>query len=304
MLSGTRAFSRATASDTMAAILRDQPPELSGPGPGVPAPLARVVRHCLEKNRDQRFQTARDVAFALGEASGPPPVELAAPPRPKRTRLLLGAAALLVVVAAAAVIVARSRPHGAGAAPKRIAVLPFENIGAAEDDYFADGIADEIRGKLTTLPGIEVIARGSSAPYKGSTKTPQQIARELDASYLLTATVRWQKSGSASRVHVTPELVEGKAAGPASSRWQQPFDAALTDVFQVQADIAARVAEALGVQLAAGQQKQLSVKPTQNLAAYDAFLKGQEVWKGLAVGDPPGVRKALEFYEQAAALDP
>ena len=71
--------------------------------------------------------------------------------------------------------------------------MPFENLGAAEDDYFADGIADEVRGKLTSLPGLQVIARGSSTPYKKTTKTPKQIAEELDVGYLLTATVRWEK---------------------------------------------------------------------------------------------------------------
>ena len=83
---------------------------------------------------------------------------------------------------------------------RRVAVLPFENLGSPEDDYFADGIADAIRGKLTSLPGLEVIARSSSTPYKKTTKSPQEIAKELDARYLLTATVRWQKSGGSSRV--------------------------------------------------------------------------------------------------------
>ena len=76
---------------------------------------------------------------------------------------------------------------------KRLAVLPFENVGAPEDDYFAEGIADEVRGKLTSLPGVEVIARASSTPYRKTTKTPKQIADELGVKYLLTATVRWQK---------------------------------------------------------------------------------------------------------------
>ena len=161
-----------------------------------------------------------------------------------------------------------------------------------------------MRGKLTSVPGIEVIARGSSTPYKKTTKTPQEIARELDAHYLLTATVRWQKGGGGSRVQVSPELVEIQESGAPASRWQQPFDAAITDVFQVQSDIATKVAQALGGALAAGEQKRLSEKPTQNLAAYDAFLKGEEAANGLAAGDPRSLRKALGFYEQAVALDP
>jgi tetratricopeptide (TPR) repeat protein len=154
------------------------------------------------------------------------------------------------------------------------------------------------------LPGVQVIARGSSTPYKKTTKTPKQIARELEVGYLLTATVRWQKSGGTDRVEVSPELVEVAGSGAPTSKWQQPFDATLTDVFQVQSDIATRVAQALGVAFGAGEEKRLSEKPTQNLAAYDAFLRGEEASKSMGVFDPPSLRKALGFYERAVALDP
>jgi eukaryotic-like serine/threonine-protein kinase len=198
------------------------------------------------------------------------------------------------------------RPHrggGEAGGVKRVAVLPFENLGAPEDDYFADGIADAIRGKLTSLPGLQVIARGSSTPYKKTTKTPKQIAEELNASYLLTATVRWQKREGTSRVQVSPELVDVTRPDAPTSKWQQPFDAAITDVFQVQSEIATNVAQALGAALGAGEEKRLSEKPTQNLAAYDAFLKGEEIRNGGAV-DPVSLRKELSSYEQAVALDP
>ena len=105
-------------------------------------------------------------------------------------------------------------------------------------------------------------------------------------------------------MQVSPELVEVRASGAPASKWQQPFDAALTDVFQVQSDIATKVAQALGGALGAGEEKRLSEKPTQNLAAYDAFLKGEEASNGMAASDPPSLRKALGFYEQAVALDP
>ncbi|HEY4228939.1 MAG TPA: tetratricopeptide repeat protein, partial [Thermoanaerobaculia bacterium] len=216
----------------------------------------------------------------------------------------------LVIAAAIGLFLAR-RPHrpegNAGIVAggvKRLAVLPFENLGAPEDDYFADGIADDVRGKLTSVKGLEVIARGSSTPYKKTTKTPQQIAKELDAHYLLTATVRWQKGAGGSRVQVRPELVEvGESSAPAS-RWQQPFDAAITDVFQVQSDIATKVAQALGGALGEGEEQRLSQKPTENLAAYDAYLKGEDASGGMANNDPLSLRKALSFYDQAVALDP
>jgi eukaryotic-like serine/threonine-protein kinase len=319
LLSGKRAFSRPTASDTMAAIMRDEPPDLSESGRKISLALAHIMRHCLEKDRDNRFQSAKDIAFALSEASGPTMSSSGAlaastssggvhavAPAARKSRLLI-AVALVVVVAVASVILLR-RPHKAAVETggvKRMAVLPFENLGSPEDDYFADGIADAVRGKLTSLPGVQVIARSSSTPYKKTTKTPKQVAQELEVGYLLTATVRWQKgTGAASRVEVSPELVEIPASGAPTSKWQQPFDAALTDVFQVQSDIATRVAQALGVALGTGEEKRLSERPTQNLAAYGAFLKGEEVTNSLGISDPVSLRKALSFYEQAVALDP
>ncbi len=313
LLSGRKAFKRDTASDTIAAIMRDEPPELTQSGRNVSPALDHIVRHCLEKDRENRFQTAKDIAFALSEASSSSTAASSGsyvipPPRRSRGKTIGIAVAVIAVLAiGAALLWNRSRLGGgvpAKGGVKRIAVLPFENLGAPEDDYFADGIADEIRGKLTSLPGIEVIARGSSTPYKKTTKTPQEIAKELSASYLLTATVRWQKGGGASRVQVNPELVEIKSDAPPASKWQQSFNASLTDVFQVQSDIASKVAGALGLALAEGQKEQLSEKPTQNLAAYDAFLKGEKASGGASRGDPPSLRQALLFYEQAVALDP
>jgi serine/threonine protein kinase/tetratricopeptide (TPR) repeat protein len=305
LLSGKRAFKRDTKAETMAAIMRDEPPELSESGRNISPALDHIVRHCLEKDRGRRFQSARDIEFALEETSSPivtSGAQLAAPPTGRRKVLI--AVAAIAVLAVAGVFLMRRTQGGAAGGVKRIAVLPFENLGSAEDDYFADGIADEIRGKLTSLPGVQVIARGSSTPYKKTTKTPKQIAEELNASYLLTATVRWEKSGGTSRVQVSPELVDVTRPDAPTSKWQQPFDAALTDVFQVQSDIASRVAQALGVALGAGEEKRLSEKPTRNLAAYDAFLKGEEAANSLAAADPPSLRKALGYYEQAVALDP
>src|SRR6202011_3830688 len=131
--------------------------------------------------------------------------------------------------------------------------------------------------------------------YKKTTKSSNQVAQELQANHLLTATVRWEKRGGTSRVHVSPELVEVSGSAAPTSKWQQPFDAALTDVFQVQSDIASRVAQALGIALGAGEEKQLSEKPTQDLAAYDAFLRGEEAGGSVAVMEPASLRRALGF---------
>jgi TolB-like protein/Flp pilus assembly protein TadD len=311
LLSGRKAFKKDTASDTIAAVLKEDPPELTQSGRNISPALDHIVRHCLEKDRENRFQTAKDVAFALSEASestttvtSGAQAAMAIPSRGKGRAWIV--AAVVAVLAVAGVLWSKKSKTGSSGAggAKRIAVLPFENLGAPEDDYFADGIADQIRGKLTTVPGIVVIARGSSTPYKKTKKSPQEIAHELSADYLLTATVRWEKGGGQNRVQVNPELVEIVSDGPPQSKWQQSFDAALTNVFQVQSDVATKVAQSLGVALGAGEEKRLSEKPTENLAAYDAFLKGEAASNGLSINEPIRLRKALAFYEEAVALDP
>jgi eukaryotic-like serine/threonine-protein kinase len=179
----------------------------------------------------------------------------------------------------------------------RLAVLPFENRGGEDDGYFADGIADEIRGKLTALPDFQVTARTSSDQYRASVKPLPDIGRELQVDYLLAATVRWARSANgAGRVQVVPELIEARTG---NAVWQQSFDTDVTDIFQMQSAIASRVAGALGVALGRTQEQQLALRPTENLAAYDLFLKG----RAITSNDPASLRRASGFYEQAAALD-
>src|SRR6185369_6799485 len=204
------------------------------------------------------------------------------------------------------VLFAWRRSHSAteDTGPKRVAVLPFENLGDSADAYFADGMTDEVRGKLSHVAGLAVIARTSSNEYRKTTKLPQQVARELGADYLLTATVRWEKvAGGPSRVRVSPELIRVEPGAAPTTKWQQGFDASLTDVFQVQADIAMKVASALNAALGDSARHDLAAKPTANLAAYDAYLKGEAASQAMAVGDPASLRRAIGFYEQAVALD-
>jgi TolB-like protein len=197
----------------------------------------------------------------------------------------------------------RSRA-GAGepAGAKVLAVLPFENLGDSADAYFADGLANDVRSKLSQIAGMEVIARSSSNEYRQTTKTAQQIARELGVAFLLTATVQWEKRpGGVSRVRVTPELVDVSPGHAPRTRWGQQFDASITDVFQVQADIASRVAGALNVALSDSTRRELAVRPTRNLDAYDAYLRGKE----LRTGDiAPAILHAAEAeFRRATALD-
>jgi TolB-like protein/tRNA A-37 threonylcarbamoyl transferase component Bud32/Flp pilus assembly protein TadD len=305
MLSGRRAFQGATPIDTLTAILSEDPAELSESGRSVPPALDHAVKHCLEKSAGQRFQSAKDIVFALTEASGSTTVGAArfADARPPWRRMAVAAGAAVLVALAGALLLRRP-PPAATSGPRRIAVLPFENLGSPDQDYFADGVADEVRGKLTSLASLAVIARGSSTPYKKTTKTPQQIAQELGVSYLLTGTIRWEKAAGGGRVHVTPELVEIKKEGAPEARWQERFEAELTDVFRVQSEIAARVAGELGVALGNAQEKRLAEKPTGNLEAYQEFLRGEEASVGMSRVDPGSLRRAVGHYERAVALDP
>jgi TolB-like protein/Flp pilus assembly protein TadD len=184
------------------------------------------------------------------------------------------------------------------AAPIRLAVLPFENLGDSGDAYFADGVTDAVRGKLAALPRLQVTASTSSSRYRQTAKTPQEIAHELAVEYLLVGRIRWSRTaGGQGRVQVSPELIR---AANASTTWQEPFDAPLSDVFEMQADVASRVAGALGVALGADDRSALARRPTDDLAAYDAFLRGE---LDLPNWSSDAVRRAIAAYEEAVRLD-
>jgi serine/threonine-protein kinase len=212
-----------------------------------------------------------------------------------------GVAALAGWGALAAALVMRVPLVAGLSGTVRLAVLPFENVGPADNAYFADGIADQVRGKLTSLAGFQVIARSSSMQYRQTTKSPQEIGRELGVPYLLTATVRMITAGDSARVQVVPELIDARSG---SATWQETFDASVTDVFQVQQAIASQVAAALHVALGSRDRVALAQRPTENLAAYDAFLRGEAILLSLSGADPAALRRGASFYDQAVALDP
>jgi TolB-like protein/tetratricopeptide (TPR) repeat protein len=181
-------------------------------------------------------------------------------------------------------------------------VLPFDNIGRPEDAYFADGITEEVRGKLASIPGLRVTARSSSAQYKKSSKTPKEIGGELGVQYLLTGTVRWDKRNDGQRtVRVTPELV---LASDGSTKWQEPFDVVLTDIFNTQTAIASQVAQRLDLELSSSVRDRISKAPTANLAAYDEFLRGEQATDAMANPDPVRLDSGFVHYTKAAQLDP
>ena len=278
-------------------MLTGEPPSsrITKPKP-VAGRLDAVLGRALAVTPDDRYPSAAAFARALEPAVNAP----APRRRPLFAMLLVG---FLIGVG---VLFAwrRSRAGGDGAGPV-LAVLPFKNLGRPDQEYFADGMTDEVRGKLAGLTGsgLQVIGRASSTPFKRTAKTPQQIAHELGAQYLLTATVRWEQlPDGRSVVHVSPELVQVRGGSAPTTKWQHSFDAQLTNVFQVQADIASRVAQSLDVALGATAQQQLAARPTANLAAYDAFLRGEALFENMS-GNPLKLRRVVPYYEEAVALD-
>ncbi len=308
MLAGETPFGGGTAQAMIARRLTEAPRPLRATRDTISEAVEQTVTKALSRTAADRYATAGEFASALESVttyrSGP---TVAVRPARSRSRLQVAAPLVVGLLIGLGVLFGWIRKHnGGGGDPaeaggvKRLAVLPFENLGRPEDEYFADGITDEVRGKLAALPGLQVTASGSSAQYKKSTKTPQQIGQELGVQYILVGKVRWEKSDGQSRVRVSPELVQTSTA---STKWQQPFDAGLTDVFQVQADVASRVAQALDVALGAGEKEALAGKPTTNLSAYDLYLQGNEASSGFDAVAPAELRRAIGYYERAVALD-
>jgi TolB-like protein/cytochrome c-type biogenesis protein CcmH/NrfG len=329
MLAAEPPFTGPTPQAILTRRFTETPRPLHAVRETVPPAVEQAVSRALARAPADRFGTAGQFAQALqGAVTGPVAVSGAlTAPTPGATPTVTGAgrgsptagARRRVPVAAVSlglgfliglgVLFAWRRSHqdaeGGGAGPKRVAVLPFENVGAADDEYFADGVSDAVRGKLAALSGLEVTARSSAVQYKKSGKPVQLVGRELGVDYVLTGTVRWAKAkDGTSRVEVSPELVEVVPGHTPRTRWQQPFVAAITDVFQVQADIAARVAGALDVAMGDSARQHLAERPTASVPAYDAYLRGRSYEQRARLNvEPQSMTIARQMYEQAIAHD-
>jgi TolB-like protein len=319
MLAGEPPFTGPTAQAIIAKRFKGAVPSVRDMRGAVPEGVDRAIKQALALVPADRFGSTAEFARALAAGMGPvsmafvtqatPPdattVSTSAPSGARPNRAMAIAFVLGLAVMASTGMLVWQRNHRATEPStdgiQRLAVLPFQNLGSPDDAYFADGITDEVRGKLAAIPGLQVTASSSSSQYKGSTASPQQIGQELGVQYLLVGKVRWEKGAAGqNRVRVSPELVQ---VATASTKWQQPFDAALTDVFQVQADIAGRVADALDLALGSPQRQALGARPTANLEAYDAFLKGEAASDRIGTIDPARLKAAIGYYERAISLD-
>jgi len=308
MLTGRPPFAGGTAQQVLAAQVSEAPAPLSKYRTTVPPALAETVMRCLEKNPADRWQSADDLLHQLdvmATPSGgtrPVPAAAARAPSGRRTRLAVYAGLAGLALAAVSGVVFIARGHGDAASHQRklLVVLPFQNLGRAADDYFADGITEEITARLGSVQDLGVIARTTASQYKNTAKTIRQIGQELSVEYVLEGTVRWERSPSgSSRVRVSPQLIR---VSDATHLWAHVYDEVLAGVFEVQSGIAQQVITALDVALVEPERQALVAKPTNNVAAYDAYLRGNDYYsRGY---EEKGFRIAVEMYQEAVGLDP
>jgi serine/threonine-protein kinase len=295
MLSGEPPFTGPTPQAVMAQHVVATLPPIRSRRADVPPVIERALARALAKEAGERFETAAGFVAAL-EGAGSTTQENYRVGR-RRAATLIGIGA----VAASALLLAlglSSRGDRQSEIP-RIVVLPFQNLGAAEDGYFSDGITEEITSRLGTIGGLGVISRTSAEQYRKTDKSAKEIGRELGVDYILEGGVRWQRSGGSSRVRVTPQLVR---VSDDRQLWSGRYDETIEEVFQVQSRIAEQVATALDVALREEDQQALGTKPTEDLRAYDFYLRGNDFFE--RPGDPDAYRLAEEMYGRATDLDP
>lgn len=252
---GRPAFTGATASDLIARILEREPDFGSTPG-NMPPRVRDILRRCFRKDADDRPRDIRDVRLELSD-------------------------------------LAAGSEKGEVAREKSIAVLPFENLSGADDEYFADGITDEILNALVSLGGLRVAARSSCFAFKGRREDLRVVGEKLDVATVLEGSVR--RSGN--RLRITVQLVN---AADGYQLWSERFDREMTDVFEVQDEIAAAIAGRLRVALHGDADRAKGRHGTTNLEAYELLLKG----RAFQLRRGRFLFQAITCFERAIALDP
>jgi TolB-like protein/Flp pilus assembly protein TadD len=336
MSTGERPFKGGSTVSLLSSILKDNPPPVTDINPALPRDLARIVDRCLLKDPARRFQTAMGLATELltlkrdsesGEieavrSSGRRSDAAAAPAareagRARTLRYVLAGAGVVAAVALLALLwqwrgsasrdddVTKSGPADA-AAPRRdgrqrIVVLPFENLGASDDAYFAAGVTEEITSRLVAVKELGVISRASAVQYAGTTKSTRQIGDELGVDYVLAGTVRWERCGSGtSRVRVTPQLVR---VADDTQLWGDRYDREMKDIFTVQSEIAEQVVDKMGLAMVRPESPANGAQPTQNLDAYQDYLRAKSQSHSAEMTRESN-QQVVDLLEQAVRLDP
>lgn len=311
MLTGSLPFTGRTIQATLAAHAIEKPEPIERRRPGIPRPLAALIMRCLEKRPADRPQDAAELVAALDAIHVAHPDSSPASATRIRSMKIIGAIAIGLVVVGVLYTVATGRGlsgvggggagAGAGAQPlnqlRSVAVLPLANVGGdARDEYFTDGMTDELANALSKLPGLRVASRTSSYAFKGKTGTDVgEIGNKLHVQAILEGTVR--RSGDRLRVGAQlTNVSDGLAI------WSDTYERRTSDIFTVQDDIAGAIASALKLKLGTSASELSSTSHgTDNLEAYDSFLRGRYFWNRRGAAN---LRRALAYYEKSIASDP
>ena len=273
MATGKVPFEGETTAVIYEAILNREPTPISQINSSLPPQFSRIVEKALEKDRRLRYQTATDI----------------------KTDLMRLQRDIDSGGRRAADSTSSHRPASETGAEKSIAVLYFENLsGVKEDEYFRDGITEDIITELSKIKGMQVFARAAVLPFRDKALTPTLIGQQLNAAFALTGSVR--RAGN--RLRISAQLFDTQRD---FALWSDRYDRELQDVFEVQDEIARKIAEALRITLSPSEQKAIADKPTDNLQAYDLYLRGKNYARRLTRQD---LEFALQMFENAVSLDP
>lgn len=294
MLAGRRPFEAAYENALLYAILNSEPEHISHLRTGLPKALIRIVDKCLSRAPAGRYQDAAEMLQDLRKVPREAPQESTARRTRSKPALVIGALVSLVALSVALYLLLA--PRALPPPEKSVAVLPFRNLSDdKEDEYFADGLTEDVIAELARVRGIgKVIARTSVMQYKGVDKSVRDIGRELDVATVLEGSYR--RAGN--RVRVVVQLINTSTD---DHLWAETYDRDLTQIFEIQSDLAQAIAAALQATYTSAQGSQRGEKRTESSEAYKLYVKGRHHWNKRTVID---LEKAIECFNEALDHDP